>query len=260
MDIMYNNHMNDDQQNTNQQPPAMQATPTAQPLPSQPPVIANQQPAMSNQPLPPPTSPTQIPPNPAPPIVNTNQPNSAIQPPAALPPNSAAPGYSGPDNSAENPVPLHQGYPGLTFHSGRTAAMSGIGLIVAIIIAVITNLDRKPYGAVVIGNILIVLVLYFSVSSDVRSTRIKWIRDISGIMCVTNIILLIMHTTIGFIGTSSPGDIGPLYEVTHPSLFGLPFADMLIIIGIYMLFIIPLGIAYLVARVMYKREIGQNHS
>jgi len=27
-----------------------------------------------------------------------------------------------------------------------------------------------------------------------------------------------------------------------------------------MLFIIPLGIAYLVARVMYKREIGQNHS
>ena len=248
--------MNNDQQNTNQQPPAMQSTPTAQPLPSQPPVIANQQPAVSSQPLPPPTSPAQIPPNPAP--VNTNQPNSAIQPPAALPPNSAAPGYSGSDNSVENPVPLHQGYPGLTFHSGRTAAMSGIGLIVAIIIAVITNLDRKPYGAVVIGNILIVLVLYFSVSSDVRSTRMKWIRDISGIMCVTNIILLIMHTTIGFIGTSSPGDIGPLYEVTHPSLFGLPFADMLIIIGIYMLFIIPLGIAYLVARVMYKREIGQN--
>lgn len=256
MDIMYNKYMNNDQQNTNQQPPVPQATPTAQPLPSQPPVIANQQPAMSNQPLPPLTSPTQIPPNPAP--VNTNQPNSAIQPPAALPPNSAAPGYSGSDNSAENPVPLHQGYPGLTFHSGRTAAMSGIGLIVAIIIAVITNLDRKPYGAVVIGNILIVLVLYFSVSSDVRSTRIKWIRDISGIMCVTNIILLIMHTTIGFIGTSSPGDIGPLYEVTHPSLFGLPLADMLITIGIYMLFIIPLGIAYLVARVMYKREIGQN--
>lgn len=250
--------MNNDQQNTNQQPPAMQSTPTAQPLPSQPPVIANQQPAVSSQPLPPPTSPAQIPPNPAP--VNTNQPNSAIQPPAALPPNSAAPGYSGPDNSAENSAPLHQGYPGLTFHSGRTAAMSGIGLIVAIIIAVITNLDRKPYGAVVIGNILIVLVLCFSVSSDVRSTRMKWIRDISGIMCVTNIILLIMHTTIGFIGTSSPGDIGPLYEVTHPSLFGLPFADMLIIIGIYMLFIIPLGIAYLVARVMYKREIGQNHS
>ena len=248
--------MNNDQQNTNQQPPAMQSTPTAQPLPSQPPVIANQQPAVSSQPLPPPTSPAQIPPNPAP--VNTNQPNSAIQPPAALPPNSAAPGYSGSDNSVENPVPLHQGYPGLTFHSGRTAAMSGIGLIVAIIIAVITNLDRKPYGAVVIGNILIVLVLYFSVSSDVRSTRIKWIRDISGIMCVTNIILLIMHTTIGFIGTSSPGDIGPLYEVTHPSLFGLPLADMLIIIGIYMLFIIPLGVAYLVARVMYKREIGQN--
>ena len=255
MDI-YNNHMNDDQQNTNQQPPVPQATPTAQPLPSQPPVIANQQPAMSNQPLPPLTSPTQIPPNPAP--VNTNQPNSAIQPPAALPPNSAAPGYSGSDNSAENPVPLHQGYPGLTFHSGRTAAMSGIGLIVAIIIAVITNLDRKPYGAVVIGNILIVLVLYFSVSSDVRSTRIKWIRDISGIMCVTDIILLIMHTTIGFIGTSSPGDTGPLYEVTHPSLFGLPFADMLIIIGIYMLFIIPLGIAYLVARAMFKKEIGQS--
>ena len=250
--------MNNDQQNTNQQPPAMQSTPTAQPLPSQPPVIANQQPAVSSQPLPPPTSPAQIPPNPAP--VNTNQPNSAIQPPAALPPNSAAPGYSGSDNSVENPVPLHQGYPGLTFHSGRTAAMSGIGLIVAIIIAVITKLDRKPYGAVVIGNILIVLVLCFSVSSDVRSTRMKWIRDISGIMCVTNIILLIMHTTIGFIGTSSPGDIGPLYEVTHPSLFGLPFADMLIIIGIYMLFIIPLGIAYLVARVMYKREIGQNHS
>ena len=258
MDVMYNNHMNDDQQNTDPQPPATQATPTVQPLPSQPPVTANQQPAISNQTLPPPTSPAQIPPNPAP--VNANQPNSAIQPPAALPPNSAAPGYSGPDNSAENPVPLHQGYPGLTFHSGRTAAMSGIGLIVAIIIAVITNLDRKPYGAVVIGNILIVLVLYFSVSSDVRSTRIKWIRDISGIMCVTNIILLIMHTTIGFIGNSSPGDTGPLYEVTHPSLFGLPLADMLIIIGIYMLFIIPLGIAYLVARVMYKREIGQNHS
>ena len=56
-------------------------------------------------------------------------------------------------------APGGQGYPGLTFHSGRTAAMSGIGLIVAIIIAVITNLDRKPYGAVVIGNILIVLVL-----------------------------------------------------------------------------------------------------
>lgn len=253
---MYNKYMNNDQQNTNQQPPVPQATLTAQPLPSQPPVIANQQPAVSNQPLPPPTSPAQIPPNPAP--VNTNQPNSAVQPPASLPPNSAAPGYSGQDNSAENPVPLHQGYPGLTFHSGRTAAMSGIGLIVAIIIAVITNLDRKPYGAVVIGNILIVLVLYFSVSSDVRSTRTKWIRDISGIMCVTNIILLIMHTTIGFIGTSSPGDIGPLYEVTYPSLFGLPFADMLIIIGIYMLFIIPLGVAYLVARVMYKREIGQN--
>jgi len=250
--------MNNDQQNTNQQPPVPQATPKAQPLPSQPPVIANQQSAAPNQTLPPLTSPTQIPPNPAP--VNTNQPNSAVQPPAALPPNSEAFGYSGQDNSAENPVPLHQGYPGLTFHSGRTAAMSGIGLIVAIIIAVITNLDRKPYGAVVIGNILIVLVLYFSVSSDVRSTRMKWIRDISGIMCVTNIILLIMHTTIGFIGTSSPGDIGPLYEVTHPSLFGLPFADMLIIIGIYMLFIIPLGIAYLVARVMYKREIGQNHS
>ena len=250
--------MNNDQQNTNQQPPAMQSTPTAQPLPSQPPEIANQQSAAPNQPLSPSTSSAQIPPNPAPPIVNNNQPNSAIQPPAALPPNSAAPGYSGSDNSAENPVPLHQGYPGLTFHSGRTATMSGIGLIVAIIIAVITNLDRKPYGAVVIGNILIVLVLYFSVSSDVRSTRTKWIRDISGIMCVTNIILLIMHTTIGFIGTSSPGDIGPLYEVTHPSLFGLPFADMLIIIGIYMLFIIPLGVAYLVARVMYKREIGQN--
>ena len=250
--------MNNDQQNTNQQPPAMQSTPTAQPLPSQPPVTANQQPAMSNQPLPPPTSPTQIPPNPAPPIVNNNQPNPSVQPPVALPPNSETLGYSGQDNSVENPVPLHQGYPGLTFHSGRTAAMSGIGLIVAIIIAVITNLDRKPYGAVVIGNILIVLVLYFSVSSDVRSTRIKWIRDISGIMCVTNIILLIMHTTIGFIGTSSPGDTGLLYEVTHPSLFGLPFADMLIIIGIYMLFIIPLGIAYLVARVMYKREIGQN--
>ena len=250
--------MNNDQQNTNPQPPTPQATPTAQPLPSQPPVIANQQPAVSSQPLPPPTSPAQIPPNPAP--VNTNQPNSAIQPPVALPPNSEALGYSGQDNSAENPVPLHQGYPGLTFHSGRTAAMSGIGLIVAIVIAVITNLDRKPYGAVVIGNILIVLILYFSVSSDVRSTRMKWIRDISGIMCVTNIILLIMHTTIGFIGTSSPGDIGPLYEVTHPSLFGLPLADMLIIIGIYMLFIIPLGIAYLVARVMYKREIGQNHS
>ena len=250
--------MNNDQQNTNQQPPAMQSTPTAQPLPSQPPVTANQQPAISNQTLPPPTSPAQIPPNPAPPIANNNRSNPAVQPPVALPPNSAASGYSGQDNSAENPVPLHQGYPGLTFHSGRTAAMSGIGLIVAIIIAVITNLDRKPYGAVVIGNILIVLVLYFSVSSDVRSTRIKWIRDISGIMCVTDIILLIMHTTIGFIGTSSPGDTGPLYELTHPSLFGLPLADMLITIGIYMLFIIPLGIAYLVARVMYKREIGQN--
>ena len=260
MDIMYNNHMNNDQQNANPQPPMPQATPTAQPLPSQPPVIANQQSAAPNQSLTPPTSPAQIPPNSAPSIANNNQPNPSVQPPAALPPNSETLGYSGPDNSVENPVPLHQGYPGLTFHSGRTAAMSGIGLIVAIIIAVITNLDRKPYGAVVIGNILIVLVLYFSVSSDVRSTRIKWIRDISGIMCVTNIILLIMHTTIGFIGTSSPGDIGPLYEVTHPSLFGLPFADMLIIIGIYMLFIIPLGIVYLVARVMYKREIGQNHS
>lgn len=254
---MYNNHMNNDQQNTNLQPSVPQATPTTRPLPSQPPVIANQQSA-PNQSLTPPTSPAQIPPNPVPPIANNNQPNPAVQPPAALPPNSAASGYSGPDNSAENPVPLHQGYPGLTFHSGITAAISGIGLIVAIIIAVITNLDRKPYGAVVIGNILIVLVLYFSVSSDVRSTRIKWIRDISGIMCVTDIILLIMHTTIGFIGTSSPGDIGPLYEVTHPSLFGLPLADMLIIIGIYMLFIIPLGIAYLVTRVMYKREIGQN--
>lgn len=250
--------MNNDQQNTNQQPPVPQATPTAQPLPSQPPVIANQQPAVSSQPLPPPTSPAQIPPNPAPPIVNTNQPNPSVQPPAALPPNSEALGYSGQDNSAENPVPLHQGYPGLTFHSGRTAAMSGIGLIVAIIIAVIANLDRKPYGAVVIGNIWILLILYFSVSISVRSTRMKWIRDISGIMCVTNIILLIMHTTIGFIGTSSPGDTGPLYEVTHPSLFGLPFADMLIIIGIYMLFIIPLGIAYLVARAMFKKEIGQS--
>lgn len=237
--------MNNDQQNTNLQPPVPQATPTAQPLPSQPPVMANQQPAVPNQPLPPSTSPAQIPPNLAPPIVNNNQSNPAVQPPAVVPSNSEA---------------LHQGYPGLTFHSGRTASMSGIGLIVAIIIAVITNLDRKPYGAVVIGNILIVLVLYFSVSSDVRSTRMKWIRDISGIMCVTNIILLIMHTTIGFIGTSSPGDIGHLYEVTHPSLFGLPFADMLIIIGIYMLFIIPLGIAYLVARVMYKKEIGQNRS
>ena len=250
--------MNNDQQNTNLQPSVLQATPTTRPLPSQPPVIANQQSAAPNQSLTPPTSPAQIPPNPAPPIVNTNQPNPSVQPPAALPPNSEALGYSGQDNSAENPVPLHQGYPGLTFHSGRTAAMSGIGLIVAIIIAVIANLDRKPYGAVVIGNIWILLILYFSVSISVRSTRMKWIRDISGIMCVTNIILLIMHTTIGFIGTSSPGDTGPIYEVTHPSLFGLPLADMLITIGIYMLFIIPLGIAYLVARVMYKREIGQN--
>ena len=258
MDIMYNNHMNDDQQNTNQQPPVLQATPTAQPLPSQPPVIANQQPAVSNQSLPPSTSPAQIPPNPAP--VNTNQPNSTVQPPAALPPNSAAPGYSGPDNSAGNFSWEAKNYPGLTYHMGRLTAMSFLGLVVIIIIGSITNTINKPYGTVLLVNVWLLPTIFFSVNISVRATWLKWIRDMSGVMCITDIILFLIHLKVGVLGGSSPGSTRPSLYVSDPSLLSLPLADMLITIGIYMLFIIPLGIAYLVARVMYKREIGQNRS
>ena len=246
--------MNNDQQNANLQPPTPQATPTTQPLPSQPPVIANQQPAVPNQPLPLSTSPAQIPPNPAP--VNTNQPNSAIQPPAALPPNSEALGYSGSDNSAGNFSWEAKNYPGLTYRMGRLTAMSFLGLVVIIIIGAITNTINKPYGTVLLVNVWLLPTIFFSVNISVRATWLKWIRDMSGAMCVTNIILFLIHLKVGVLGSSSPGSTNPSLYVSDSSLLSLPLADMLITIGIYMLFIIPLGIAYLVARVMYKREIG----
>ena len=252
--------MNNDQQNANPQPPMPQATPTAQPLPSQPPEIANQQSAAPNQPLPPPTSPAQIPPNLAPPIANNNQPNPAVQPPAVVPPNSEALGYSGHDNSAGNFSWEAKNYPGLTYRMGRLTAMSFLGLVVIIIIGAITNTINKPYGTVLLVNVWLLPTIFFSVNISVRATWLKWIRDMSGVMCVTNIILFLIHLKVGVLGSSSPGSTNPSIYVSDPSLLSLPLADILITIGIYMLFIIPLGIAYLVVRVMYKREIGQNHS
>ena len=228
---MYNNHMNNDQQNTNQQPPVSQTTPTMQPIPNQPPQVTP-----TEQPIP--SQPPQT----------TNQQSQANQT------------YNQHDDAVERDF-VYTNEHDLNVHIARSFAIMILGLFLLIVIGSATGLLSKHYGVFVLVNIYIPFsgIVLFAMKST-RIGRVKLMRDVSLSMFFGDIVVFIRAISVGNIVRSSPGSTRPLYYLLHPPLRTLPINEVIEASFVYLLIIAIFGVTYLVARAMYKKERGQNRS
>lgn len=217
--------MNNDQQNANQQPPAMQSTssqppqttPTEQPIPGQPPQTTNQQ-SQANQ------------------------------------------TYNQHDDAVERDL-VYTNEHDLNVHIARSFAIMILGLFLLIVIGSATGLLSKHYGVFVLVNIYIPFsgIVLFAMKST-RIGRVKLMRDVSLSMFFGDIVVFIRAISVGNIVRSSPGSTRPLYYLSHPPLRTLPINEVIEASFVYLLIIAIFGVTYLVARAMYKKERGQNRS
>ena len=220
----YNNHMNNNQQNANPQPPVSQTMPTMQPMPDQPLQVTP-----AAQPLP----------SQSPQIANQQ---SAVEPKAVTNPNDAPKGIIQQHrefiNSSNN----------IVFHPARSTIITLIVFFVGAFLMFITRMQDEPFfGPVIVNLFLVPFCLTFATAHSPLAKLRLW-RIISSVMLILNVGILLMH---GVSGIAKDNDPNP--AIGNMPLWMLPAEKSLIAVLAYMVFIIPPAIIFLVTTLKYSK-------
>ena len=218
--------MNNDQQNTNQQPPVSQTMPTMQPMPNQPPQVTptaqplpSQSPQMANQQL-------------------------AVEPEAEA--------VTNPNDAPKGIIQQHREFVNssnnIVFHLARSTTITLIVFFVGSFLMFITRMQDEPFFGPVIVNLFLVPFCLTLGTAHSPLARLRLWRIVSSIMLMLNVGMLFMH---GLFGIAKDNDTSP--AVGSMPLWMLPAEKSLITVLAYMVFIIPPAIIFLVTTLKYSK-------
>jgi hypothetical protein len=218
--------MNNDQQNTNQQPPVSQTMPTMQPMPNQPPQVTptaqplpSQSPQMANQQL-------------------------AVEPEAEA--------VTNPNDAPKGIIQQHREFVNssnnIVFHLARSTTITLIVFFVGAFLMFITRMQDEPFFGPVIVNLFLVPFCLTLGTAHSPLARLRLWRIVSSIMLMLNVGMLFMH---GLFGIAKDNDTSP--AVGSMPLWMLPAEKSLITVLAYMVFIIPPAIIFLVTTLKYSK-------
>lgn len=218
--------MNNDQQNTNQQPPVSQTMPTMQPMPNQPPQVTptaqplpSQSPQMANQQL-------------------------AVEPEAEA--------VTNPNDASKGIIQQHREFVNssnnIVFHLARSTTITLIVFFVGAFLMFITRMQDEPFFGPVIVNLFLVPFCLTLGTAHSPLARLRLWRIVSSIMLMLNVGMLFMH---GLFGIAKDNDTSP--AVGSMPLWMLPAEKSLITVLAYMVFIIPPAIIFLVTTLKYSK-------
>ena len=221
----YNNHMNNEQ-NTNQQPPVSQTTPTMQPIPNQPPQVTptaqpltSQSPQMANQQL-------------------------AVEPEAEA--------VTNPNDAPKGIIQQHREFVNssnnIVFHLARSTTITLIVFFVGAFLMFIARMQDEPFFGPVIVNLFLVPFCLTLGTAHSPLARLRLWRIVSSIMLMLNVGMLFMH---GLFGIAKDNDPNP--AIGNMPLWMLPAEKSLIAVLAYMVFIIPPAIVFLVTTLKYSK-------
>ena len=222
----YNNHMNNEQQNANQQPPVSQTMPTMQPMPNQ---------------LPPATPAAQP--------LSSQSPQMANQLPAVEP---EAEAVTNPNDAPKGIIQQHREFinssNNIVFHPARSTIITLIVFFVGAFLMFITCMQDEPFFGPVIVNLFLVPFCLTLGTAHSPLARLRLWRIVSSIMLMLNVGMLFMH---GLFGIAKDNDPSP--AVGSMPLWMLPAEKSLITVLAYMVFIIPPAIIFLVTTLKYSK-------
>ena len=218
--------MNNDQQNTNQQPPVSQTMPTMQPMPDQSPQVTP-----ATQPLP------------------SQSPQMANQQSAVEPEAEAA---TNPNDVPKGIIQQHREFinssNNIVFHPARSTIITLIVFFVGAFLMFITRMQDEPFFGPVIVNLFLVPFCLTLGTAHSPLARLRLWRIVSSIMLMLNVGMLFMH---GLFGIAKDNDPSP--AVGSMPLWMLPAEKSLITVLAYMVFIIPPAIIFLVTTLKYSK-------
>ena len=222
----YNNHMNNDQQNANLQPPVSQTMPTMQPMPDQSPQVTP-----ATQPLP----------SQSPQMANQQ---SAVEPEAEA--------VTNPNDAPKGIIQQHREFinssNNIVFHPARSTIITLIVFFVGAFLMFITRMQDEPFFGPVIVNLFLVPFCLTLGTAHSPLARLRLWRIVSSIMLMLNVGMLFMH---GLFGIAKDNDPSP--AVGSMPLWMLPDEKSLITVLAYMVFIIPPAIIFLVTTLKYSK-------
>lgn len=218
--------MNNDQQNTNQQPPVSQTMPTMQPMPNQPPQVTptaqplpSQSPQMANQQL-------------------------AVEPEAEA--------VTNPNDAPKGIIQQHREFVNssnnIVFHLARSTTITLIVFFVGAFLMFIARMQDEPFFGPVIVNLFLVPFCLTLGTAHSPLARLRLWRIVSSIMLMLNVGMLFMH---GLFGIAKDNDLNP--AIGNMPLWMLPAEKSLIAVLAYMVFIIPPAIIFLVTTLKYSK-------
>ena len=218
--------MNNDQQNTNQQPPVSQTMPTMQPMPDQAPRVTptaqplpSQSPQMANQ-------------------------QSSVEPEAEA--------VTNPNDAPKGIIQQHREFinssNNIVFHLARSTTITLIVFFVGAFLMFITRMQDEPFFGPVIVNLFLVPFCLTLGTAHSPLARLRLWRIVSSIMLMLNVGMLFMH---GLFGIAKDNDTSP--AVGSMPLWMLPAEKSLITVLAYMVFIIPPAIIFLVTTLKYSK-------
>jgi len=221
----YNNHMNNEQ-NTNQQPPVSQTTPTMQPIPNQPPQVTP-----TAQPLP------------------SQSPQMANQQLAVEPEVEAV---TNPNDAPKGIIQQHREFVNssnnIVFHLARSTTITLIVFFVGAFLMFIARMQDEPFFGPVIVNLFLVPFCLTLGTAHSPLARLRLWRIMSSVMLMLNVGILLMH---GVSGIAKDNDPSP--AIGSMPLWMLPAEKSLITVLAYMIFIIPPAIIFLVTTLKYSK-------
>ena len=214
------------EQNTNQQPPVSQTTPTMQPIPNQPPQVTptaqplpSQSPQMANQ-------------------------QSAVEP--------GAEAVTNPNDAPKGIIQQHREFVNssnnIVFHPARSTIITLIVFFVGAFLMFITRMQDEPFFGPVIVNLFLVPFCLTLGTAHSPLARLRLWRIMSSVMLMLNVGILLMH---GVSGIAKDNDPSP--AIGNMPLWMLPAEKSLITVLAYMVFIIPPAIIFLVTTLKYSK-------
>ena len=218
--------MNNDQQNANPQSPVSQTTPTMQPMPDQaPPVTPTAQPLPSQSPQ------------------MANQ-QLAVEPEAEA--------VTSPNDAPKGIIQQHREFinssNNIVFHPARSTIITLIVFFVGAFLMFIARMQDEPFFGPVIVNLFLVPFCLTLGTAHSPLARLRLWRIVSSIMLMLNVGMLFMH---GLFGIAKDNDTSP--AVGSMPLWMLPAEKSLITVLVYMVFIIPPAIIFLVTTLKYSK-------
>lgn len=214
------------EQNTNQQLPVSQTTPTMQPIPNQPPQVTptaqplpSQSPQMANQ-------------------------QSVVEP--------GAEAVTNPNDAPKGIIQQHREFVNssnnIVFHLARSTTITLIVFFVGAFLMFIARMQDEPFFGPVIVNLFLVPFCLTLGTAHSPLARLRLWRIVSSIMLMLNVGMLFMH---GLFGIAKDNDPSP--AVGSMPLWMLPAEKSLITVLAYMIFIIPPAIIFLVTTLKYSK-------